>query len=71
MGLSLKAWRRARGVTQAEMAKLCEVAIPTYQKWEKNPGSIRIDNAIRIADKLQISLDDLILHSDTTNSGIA
>lgn len=67
MGLTLDAWRRARGISQDEMAKLCGVSSITYRKWEHDPGSINIDSAILIADKLQISLDDIILQSYTTN----
>ena len=69
MGLTLGAWRRARGISQDEMAKLCGVSVITYRKWEQDPGSIKIDSAILIADKLQISLDDIILQSSTTNGG--
>lgn len=67
MSLTLDAWRRARGISQDEMAKLCGVSAVTYRKWENDPGSINIDSAILIADKLQISLDDIILQSHTTN----
>lgn len=63
MKLSLDAWRRARNISQKEMAEACNVSIPTYQAWERNPGKIKIDDAIRIADKLQIPLDDIILSS--------
>ena len=70
MKLTLGAWRRARGISQDEMAKLCGVSAVTYRKWEQDPGSIKIDNAILIADKLQVSLDDIILSADTTTGSI-
>lgn len=70
MGLTLDAWRRARGVSQDEMAILCGVSTMTYRKWENNPGSIKIDDALLIADKLKISLDDIILPLNTTKSKI-
>ena len=66
MKLSLDAWRRARNISQKEMAEACNVSIVTYQTWERNPGKIKIDNAICIADKLQIPLDDIILSVNST-----
>lgn len=68
MKLSLDAWRRARNVSQKEMAEACNVSIVTYQNWERNPGKIKIDVAIRIADKLQIPLNDIILSSHSTEN---
>lgn len=64
--LTLEEWRRARNVSQEKMAELCGVHINTYRLWEKSPGEIRIDNAIKIADFLNISLDDIILSANTT-----
>ena len=66
MGLTLEEWRRARNVSQEKMAEVCGVHLNTYRLWEKSPGEIRIDNAIKIADFLQISLDDIILSANTT-----
>lgn len=67
--MSLKAWRRARGYNQKDMAELCGVHLNTYRHWETNPGEVRIDKMIMIADKLQISLDAIILPSHTTKCG--
>lgn len=70
MGLTLDAWRRARGISQEEMADLCKVSTMTYRRWENNPGSIKIDDALLIAERLKISLDDIILPLNTTKSSI-
>ena len=66
MKLTLDAWRRARNISQKEMAEACNVSIVTYQTWERNPGKIRIDDAVHIADILQIPLDDIFLSSHST-----
>lgn len=71
MSLSLDAWRRAKAISQEEMADFLNISIVTYRKWEKNPGQIKIDKAILIADKLQIPLDDIVLSTDTTTSSTA
>lgn len=68
MKLSLEAWRRARGRSQEEMAAICEVHVNTYRRWEESPGEIRYDKALKIVDALNISLDDILLPSDTTKT---
>ena len=70
MKLTLAAWRRAKNISQEEMAKSCGISIVTYRTWERDPGKIRIDDAVRIADILQIPLDDIILSSNTTENSI-
>jgi transcriptional regulator with XRE-family HTH domain len=71
MKLTLKEWRRARGKTQEEMAQLCNVHINTYRRWEDNPGEIKYDNAILIADHLNIGLDDILFPSNITETDIS
>lgn len=68
MKLSLDAWRRARGISQQDVADVCGIHINTYRRWEENPGEMRYDKAIKVADFLGISLDDILLPSDTTET---
>lgn len=70
MKLSLDAWRRARGFTQEAMASHLNVHINTYRRWEEAPGEIRYDKIIAIADLLHISLDDILLPQNTTETNI-
>jgi transcriptional regulator with XRE-family HTH domain len=70
MKLSLDAWRRARGISQQDVADVCGIHINTYRRWEENPGEMRYDKAIKVADYLGISLDDILLPSDTTETSI-
>lgn len=70
MKLTLEAWRRARNISQENMAEMCGVHINTYRRWEQNPGEIRIDKAMIIVNALQISLDNIFLPSDTTKCSI-
>ena len=71
MKLSLEAWRKARGKSQDEMANICGVHVNTYRRWEENPGEIRYDKALKIVDVLSISLDDILLPSETTKTSKA
>ena len=58
--LTLAEWRRAKNISQSDMAKACGVHTNTYQHWEKKPSNISIINAEKIADRLGIAVSDII-----------
>lgn len=58
--LTLKEWRRAKGVSQEKMADICDVHINTYRAWEEKPSEIKLGKAMKIAEELDISIDDII-----------
>ena len=58
--LTLRAWRRAKEITQEKMAELLDVATPTYISWEQNPENIKVSNAYKIADVLGVDISDII-----------
>lgn len=60
MRLKLCEWRRARGISQGDMAKKLSISKPTYFRWEKDPQNISMHNAERIANILEVSLYDII-----------
>ena len=60
MKLTLKEWRRAKGISQKEMAELCGVHINTYRLWDEKPGNIKLADAMKIADRIGIAVEDLI-----------
>ena len=69
--LRLDEWRRARNVTQKEMAKALNVSLPTYVRLENNPESIRIGQAYIIAKRLDVSINDIIfMPIETTKCGM-
>lgn len=61
MKLTLREWRRLKEVTQEQLAEVCGIHVNTYRTWEEKPSEIKISNAMKIADRLGITLDDLIL----------
>lgn len=61
MKLTLREWRRLKEVTQEQMAEVCGIHINTYRNWEEKPSEIKISFAMKIAEHLGITLDDLIL----------
>lgn len=62
--LTLKEWRRAKGVSQEELANLCGVHVNTYRTWEENASEIKLSKAALIAERLGISLSDISFDSN-------
>ena len=60
MKLTLEEWRRAKKISQEEMADLIDVHVNTYRAWEENPGDMRLSKAMIIAERLNITLDDIL-----------
>lgn len=56
---SLRSERREHGYTQKQLASAIEVNESTVNGWEGNGGSIGLEEAWRIADLYDISLDQL------------
>jgi transcriptional regulator with XRE-family HTH domain len=55
----LRLLRQARNITQARLAELVGVSARVYNRWEKGGNVPHFDTVVRIADILQVSLDDL------------
>lgn len=64
MALTLRQWRKAREITQEQMAKALNIHINTYQNWEKDPGRISVTNVMKIAEVLKVSINDIIFNSE-------
>ena len=57
--MTVRAWRRAREISQTEMASRLDVHVNTYQNWENEPEKITIANAMKISQILGIELNDI------------
>ena len=55
----LKQLREARGLSQARLAEMVEVTPRVYNRWERGSTIPRLDTLVRIADVLQVTLDEL------------
>jgi hypothetical protein len=53
----LKELRKKRGYTQSELAKYMNMRQGSYTKWETGMTEPRIENLIKLADLLEVSLD--------------
>lgn len=58
----LKILRATKNLSQNEMARILEVSLSSYQKYEREKNSITpsLDVLIRIADFYQVSIDYLL-----------
>jgi transcriptional regulator with XRE-family HTH domain len=59
MGVRLKALRQARGLSQAQLAKLSGIPKGTLLQWEYGLRTPLLDAALKLADALEITLDEL------------
>jgi transcriptional regulator with XRE-family HTH domain len=61
----LKQLRSARKMTQTRLAQLLEVSPRVYNRWENGIATPHLDTVVRIADLLNVSLDELAGRKDT------
>jgi transcriptional regulator with XRE-family HTH domain len=59
MGTRLKKLRNERGLSQAQLAKLAGVPKGTLLQWEYGLRTPKLDAAAKLADALDVSLDEL------------
>ncbi|MCP4487287.1 MAG: helix-turn-helix domain-containing protein [Gammaproteobacteria bacterium] len=55
----LKQLRANRNITQVRLAELLEVDPRVYNRWERGTATPQFDTIIKIANILQVSLDEL------------
>lgn len=63
----LRALRTARGLTQTRLAELLGMPARSYNRWERGGHVPHLAMAVKIADILQVSLDELVGRSNTTS----
>ncbi len=56
----LRQLRIARGLTQTRLAELLQMTPRSYNRWERGGNTPHLEMLIRIADILQVSLDELV-----------
>ena len=60
----LKECRKARGLTQMQVATYCDITEKAYQNYELMTREPKLDILVRIADLYQVSLDYLTGRTD-------
>lgn len=59
-GNPIKQWRLARGLSQSALAKLAQISIPYLSQLENNLRVGSKDVLIRIAQSLQVGIDQIL-----------
>lgn len=60
MKLTLREWRRARGLSQETIAQALGVHVNTYAAWEKNQSRMPVTKAFEAATVLDVDIDSII-----------
>jgi putative transcriptional regulator len=64
MANNLKRLREAKGLQQQEMAKLMGLNVTFYNKIERGHKNLTVRKALKVAEILECSLDDIFLDSN-------
>ncbi len=56
----LKALRTAKGIGQAEVAAIADVAIPTVSEWESGKKNPKRENLVKLAEYYGVTLDYIV-----------
>ncbi|WP_114192137.1 helix-turn-helix domain-containing protein [Edaphovirga cremea] len=62
----LRMLREARGLTQTRLAEMIDVLPRAYNRWERGHISPQLETLAKLADVLQVSLDELVGRVDTS-----
>ena len=67
----IKALRKAKGLTQEQMSEYCGMSFAGYKGYEAGRSEPTMTNLIKIANTLEVSLDELCGFEMQTNSSHA
>lgn len=66
----LKQLREARNLTQTRLAALLHINPRVYNRWEQGVSVPHIDTVVRLADILQVNLDELVGRTAVTSKPV-
>lgn len=58
-GKRIRRWRALRGLTQAQLARLCDVSVQTISQWELDDTCPTLANLGKVCAALRIGLAEL------------
>ena len=64
MKQTLSELRRSRGVTKGAMAGLLNVTYPTWARYERDPGCMRVADLDKVCQFLHVRRDEIFLPRD-------
>jgi len=66
----LKQLRTERNITQARLAELLDIDQRVYSRWERGVVRPHFDTIVKIADILNVSIDELAARNDSSDSNV-
>ena len=63
----LKILRENRNITQSRLAEILKVSPRAYNRWERSMAFPHFETVLKIADILQVSLDELVGRKEITS----
>ena len=63
----LKELREERKITQSRLSELLGIDPRAYNRWERSDTVPQLETLVKIADVLQVTLDELVGRSETTS----
>lgn len=66
IGNNLYTVRKAKGLTQAEVAEKAELSDRTYADIERGSVAMRVDSLLKICGALRITPNDILVEDDAT-----
>lgn len=67
---NLKKYRQAQNLSQEALAQKLFVSRQAISKWEQGDGAPDLNNLVKLAEILNVSLDTLVLGTDHENAKI-
>lgn len=64
---TIREWRAFKKLTKAKVAELMGKHASTYARLEDNPGSITIEDAIKLAEVFECDVRDIIFFDKNPN----
>ena len=68
IGESLRAFRKSKGLGQADIAAIADVAISTVSEWELGKYNPELSKLIRVALHFNVSLDTLVFFNQESKN---
>ena len=70
LGKNIKFYRKAKKLSQVELAKILNVSDVAISTWEKGKADPSSTNIVALANAFETSTDELLNHNSTFNTSV-
>lgn len=61
---TIREWMQIKGLSRERVADRCGVTGQTVTNWQKRPGGIPIRHALKLAQSLEVNINDILFVSE-------